>query len=177
MALPWVHFFLSAAVVVWAGNRLAKSAAIIIADHTGFGTAWAGVPVLPLDASQSELGTSICPVFIDPPLLIEPGASRSDRPAPSIASAVTPYFISAVLMVFLLADSAGRVAVEWRLGCTSVGFLFGAASTAPSETVISLSAVRLEFLDNIFGAILFWTDFFYLPASIFLLFPKQSVCD
>lgn len=66
MANPWIQFIISAAVIVWAGNRLTHSAKTI-ADNTGIGTAWAGALMLPLVTSLPELVTSLRSVMIDAP--------------------------------------------------------------------------------------------------------------
>jgi cation:H+ antiporter len=66
MANPWFQFFLSAVVIVWAGNRLTLSAKAI-ADYIGLGAAWAGVLLLPLVTSLPELVTSLRAVAIDAP--------------------------------------------------------------------------------------------------------------
>lgn len=57
MILLWLRFFVSAALIVAAGTRLARSADTI-AEHTGLGSLWAGVFLLPLATSLPELVTS-----------------------------------------------------------------------------------------------------------------------
>ena len=66
MANPWFQFFLSVAVIIWAGNRLVRSAKTI-ADNSNIGTAWAGLLLLPLATSLPELVTSARAVSINAP--------------------------------------------------------------------------------------------------------------
>jgi cation:H+ antiporter len=53
----WVQFLVSAALIVFAGTKLTRSADTI-AEHTGLGALWAGVFLLPLATSMPELVTS-----------------------------------------------------------------------------------------------------------------------
>jgi cation:H+ antiporter len=57
MLITWLQFLVSAALIVLAGTRLARSADTI-AEHTGLGALWAGVFLLPLATSMPELVTS-----------------------------------------------------------------------------------------------------------------------
>ncbi len=66
MINPWIQFIISAALIVWAGSRLTRSAAVI-AENTGIGTAWAGALLLPLATSLPELVTTLRAVMIDIP--------------------------------------------------------------------------------------------------------------
>lgn len=66
MTGPWMQFVLSAAVIIWAGNRLTRSAKTF-AQNTNIGTAWAGALLLPLVISLPELVTSSRAVLIDAP--------------------------------------------------------------------------------------------------------------
>ncbi len=66
MVNPWLQFFVCAAIIIFAGSRLTKNAAVI-ADNTGIGTAWAGVALLPLATSLPELVTTLSAVLIDAP--------------------------------------------------------------------------------------------------------------
>lgn len=66
MTEPWMQFILSAAAIIWAGNRLTRSAKTI-AQNTNIGTAWAGALLLPLVTSLPELVTSSRAVLIDAP--------------------------------------------------------------------------------------------------------------
>ncbi len=66
MVNPWIQFFLSAVVIIWAGNRLTRSAKAI-ADNTKIGSGWAGLLLLPLVTSLPELVTSTRAVSIDAP--------------------------------------------------------------------------------------------------------------
>ncbi|HED23912.1 MAG TPA: sodium:calcium antiporter [Firmicutes bacterium] len=66
MINPWLQFIISAAVIVCAGSRLTKNAAIV-ADHIGIGTAWVGALMLPLATSLPELVTTLRAVTIDTP--------------------------------------------------------------------------------------------------------------
>ncbi len=53
----WLKFFVSAALIIWAGTRLTKNADLI-ADKTGLGMVWAGALLLPLATSLPEVVTS-----------------------------------------------------------------------------------------------------------------------
>lgn len=57
MSNPWLHLLISAAIILWAGNRLTRSATVI-ADCTGLSTAWVGALMLPMVTSLPELVTS-----------------------------------------------------------------------------------------------------------------------
>ncbi len=57
MTMLWIQFIASAFLIVLAGTRLTRSAETI-AEHTGLGTLWAGVFLLPLATSLPELVTS-----------------------------------------------------------------------------------------------------------------------
>ncbi len=66
MIIHWLLFFVSVAVIVYAGSKLTRNAAVI-AENTGIGTAWVGVMMLPLATSLPELVTTIRAVLIDAP--------------------------------------------------------------------------------------------------------------
>lgn len=66
MINPWLQFLLSAAVIVYAGSRLTRNAALV-ADKTGISTAWAGALMLPLATSLPELVTTLRAVSIEAP--------------------------------------------------------------------------------------------------------------
>ncbi len=66
MINPWVQFLISAVIVLYAGSRLTRNAAIV-ADNTGISTAWAGALMLPLATSLPELVTTIRAVSIEVP--------------------------------------------------------------------------------------------------------------
>ncbi|MDW7652255.1 MAG: sodium:calcium antiporter [Bacillota bacterium] len=57
MLILWLQFIMSAVLIIAAGTKLARSADTI-AEHTGLGTLWAGVFLLPLATSLPELVTS-----------------------------------------------------------------------------------------------------------------------
>jgi cation:H+ antiporter len=63
---PWLQFFVCAAIIVFAGTRLTKNAAVV-AENTGIGTAWAGAIMLPLATSLPELVTTLRAVSINAP--------------------------------------------------------------------------------------------------------------
>lgn len=65
MVNPWIQLIFSAAVIVWAGNRLTQSAKTI-ADNTGVGTVWAGALMLPLVTSLPELIISLRTAILRP---------------------------------------------------------------------------------------------------------------
>jgi cation:H+ antiporter len=62
----WLQFFICAAIIVFAGTKLAKNAAVI-ADNTGIGSAWVGALLLPLATSLPELVTTLRAVAINSP--------------------------------------------------------------------------------------------------------------
>lgn len=66
MINPWLQFLVSAAVIVYAGSRLTRNAAIV-ADNIGIGTVWAGAIMLPLATSLPELVTTLRAVTIGVP--------------------------------------------------------------------------------------------------------------
>jgi len=66
MVNPWLQYFLCAAIIIFAGSRLTKNAAVV-AENTGIGTAWIGALMLPLATSLPELVTTFSAVFIDAP--------------------------------------------------------------------------------------------------------------
>lgn len=66
MINPWLQFFICAGIIVLAGTRLTRSAAIV-AENTGIGTAWAGALLLPLATSLPELVTTLRAVSINAP--------------------------------------------------------------------------------------------------------------
>ncbi len=66
MVNPWLQFLICAAVIVYAGTKLTRNAAVV-ADITGIGTAWAGALMLPLVTSLPELATTIRAVSIEAP--------------------------------------------------------------------------------------------------------------
>lgn len=66
MINPWLQYFLCAAIIVIAGSKLTRNAAII-AENTGIGTVWAGALMLPLATSLPELVTTLSAVLINAP--------------------------------------------------------------------------------------------------------------
>jgi cation:H+ antiporter len=62
----WLQFTICAAVIVFAGSKLTRNAAIV-ADNTGIGSAWVGALMLPLATSLPELVTTLRAVAIDAP--------------------------------------------------------------------------------------------------------------
>jgi len=62
----WLQFIVCAAIIVFAGTKLTKNAAVV-ADNTGIGTAWVGALMLPLATSLPELVTTLRAVMIDAP--------------------------------------------------------------------------------------------------------------
>ncbi|MFO8192793.1 MAG: sodium:calcium antiporter [Bacillota bacterium] len=66
MINPWLQFIISAVVIVYAGSKLTKNAAVV-ADRIGIGTAWVGALMLPLATSLPELVTTLRAVTIDTP--------------------------------------------------------------------------------------------------------------
>ncbi|OPL14792.1 MAG: hypothetical protein AVO34_01325 [Firmicutes bacterium ML8_F2] len=66
MINPWLQFIISAVVIVYAGSKLTKNAAVV-ADCIGIGTAWVGALMLPLATSLPELVTTLRAVTIDTP--------------------------------------------------------------------------------------------------------------
>jgi cation:H+ antiporter len=57
MFILWLHFLISAILIIVAGTRLTRSAQVI-AGYTGLGVLWAGAFLLPLATSLPELVTS-----------------------------------------------------------------------------------------------------------------------
>jgi cation:H+ antiporter len=57
MTILWIRFLVSAVLIIIAGTGLTRNAEAI-ARHTGLGTLWAGVFLLPLATSMPELVTS-----------------------------------------------------------------------------------------------------------------------
>ena len=66
MINSWLQFALCAIVIVFAGSKLTKNAAIV-ADNVGIGTAWVGALMLPLATSLPELVTTLRAVTINVP--------------------------------------------------------------------------------------------------------------
>lgn len=66
MINPWLQFALCAVVIVIAGSRLTRTAAVV-ARNTGIGTAWIGALMLPMATSLPELVTTLRAVTIDAP--------------------------------------------------------------------------------------------------------------
>ncbi|MBW6462833.1 MAG: sodium:calcium antiporter [Firmicutes bacterium] len=66
MINPWLQFAVCAVIIVIAGSRLTRMAAIV-AHNTGIGTAWIGALMLPLATSLPELVTTLRAVTIDAP--------------------------------------------------------------------------------------------------------------
>ncbi len=64
MVNPWLQYLLCAAIIIYAGSKLTKNAAVV-ADNTGIGTAWIGAIMLPLATSLPELVTTLRAVHID----------------------------------------------------------------------------------------------------------------
>jgi cation:H+ antiporter len=62
----WIQFLVCAAIIVFAGTKLTKNAAVV-AEHVGIGTAWVGALMLPLATSLPELVTTLRAVMIDAP--------------------------------------------------------------------------------------------------------------
>ena len=66
MINPWLQFIICAGIIVLAGSRLTRSAAVV-AENTGLGTVWVGVLMLPLATSLPELVTTLRAVAINAP--------------------------------------------------------------------------------------------------------------
>ncbi|MCJ7806766.1 MAG: sodium:calcium antiporter [Clostridia bacterium] len=66
MINPWLQFLICAAIIIFAGSRLARNAAVV-AGNIGIGTARAGALLLPLATSLPELVTTLRAVMIDAP--------------------------------------------------------------------------------------------------------------
>jgi len=66
MVNPWLQFLICAGIIVFAGSRLTRSAAVV-AENTGIGTAWAGALMLPFATSLPELVTTLRAVSINAP--------------------------------------------------------------------------------------------------------------
>lgn len=66
MINPWLQFFICAAIIILAGSKLTRNAAIV-AENTGIGTAWVGAMMLPLATSLPELVTTLSAVYINAP--------------------------------------------------------------------------------------------------------------
>ncbi len=62
----WLQFVICAAVIVFAGSRLTRNAAVV-ADKTGIGSAWVGALMLPLATSLPELVTTLRAAAIQAP--------------------------------------------------------------------------------------------------------------
>lgn len=63
---PWLQFFVCAAIIIFAGTKLTKNAAVV-AENTGIGTAWVGAIMLPFATSLPELVTTLRAVSINAP--------------------------------------------------------------------------------------------------------------
>lgn len=66
MVNPWIQFLISAAIIIYAGSKLTRNAAVV-AENTGIGSAWVGAMLLPLATSLPELVTTLTAVSIDAP--------------------------------------------------------------------------------------------------------------
>ncbi len=66
MVNPWIQFFICAALIVFAGSKLTRNAAII-SENTGIGSAWIGALLLPLATSLPELVTTLSAVALNAP--------------------------------------------------------------------------------------------------------------
>lgn len=66
MVNPWLQFLVCAVIIIFAGTRLTKYAAVV-ADNTGIGTAWVGAVMLPFATSLPELVTTLRAVTINTP--------------------------------------------------------------------------------------------------------------
>ncbi|MGM0651197.1 MAG: sodium:calcium antiporter [Bacillota bacterium] len=66
MINPWIQFFICAALIVFAGSKLTRNAAII-SEKTGIGSAWIGALLLALATSLPELVTTLSAVAINTP--------------------------------------------------------------------------------------------------------------
>ena len=66
MINPWIQFFVCAVLIVFAGSKLTRNAAII-SENTGIGSAWIGALLLPLATSLPELVTTLSAVAINTP--------------------------------------------------------------------------------------------------------------
>jgi cation:H+ antiporter len=97
----------------------------------------------------------------------------------STPRALLQFLIAAGFIVIagiFLTDATDSIADITGLGHTFIGSIFLAISTSLPETVTTITAVRLGYLDmavaNVFGAnfmnlfILFWADLFYIPAPL-----------
>ncbi len=62
----WLQYFACAAIIIYAGSKLTKNAALV-AENTGIGTAWIGAIMLPLATSLPELVATLRAVFINAP--------------------------------------------------------------------------------------------------------------
>ncbi len=102
----------------------------------------------------------------------------SHKPIPT-AQALLQFFIAAGFIVIagvFLTDATDQIALNTGLGHTFVGSIFLAISTSLPETVTTITAVRLGYLDmavaNVFGAnfmnllIVFVADLFYTRAPL-----------
>ncbi len=66
MINPWLQFLICALIIVLAGGRLTRSAAVV-SENTGLGAAWIGALMLPVATSLPELVTTLRAVAIDAP--------------------------------------------------------------------------------------------------------------
>ncbi len=265
MINPWLQFLISAAIIVFAGSKLTKSAAVV-AENTGIGTAWAGALMLPLATSLPEMVTTLRSVVIDAPDMamgnllgsclfnlallgvidflhrrgaltahvgrghiitaslglvsvclasiailrlsllpvgwigfetlciaivylvgsrllykyerrnagiVSSGGSLPDGCKNESTLRAALQFIFAALFIVLagvlVTDASDRIALQTGLGHTFVGSLFLAVSTSLPETVTTITAVRLGYLDmavaNVFGAN-FMNLFIVFPADL-----------
>ncbi len=66
MINPWIQFLICAALIIFAGSKLTRNAAII-SENTGIGSAWIGALLLPLATSLPELVTTLSAVALNAP--------------------------------------------------------------------------------------------------------------
>jgi cation:H+ antiporter len=141
---------------------------------------WIGVETL-LIASVYLFGSRLIYRFElrTPPLAPVDKDLQGREKSGSTGRAVLKFIVAAGFIVFAgvtLTNAADQVAVITGLGHTFVGSIFLAISTSLPETVTTISAVRLGYLDmavaNVFGAnfmnlfIIFLADIFYRPSPL-----------
>ncbi|MGM0688587.1 MAG: sodium:calcium antiporter [Bacillota bacterium] len=112
--------------------------------------------------------------------LVPPGKEiHADKKSISTGRALLQFSIAAgfiVLAGVLITGASDRIALETELGHTFVGSIFLAISTSLPESVTTITAVRLGYLDmavaNIFGAnfmnffVIFLADLFYRQGPL-----------
>lgn len=114
-----------------------------------------------------------------PELASETKTASGEREGTSTGKALLSFSLAAGMIIFagvFLTDAADRIAIETGLGQTFVGSILLAISTSLPETVTTITAVRLGYLDmavaNIFGAnlmnlfIIALADFFYFRGPL-----------